>query len=378
LTGVYYFSGLETIEKESVLDTISTLGPHEVPLIRSLPHKSMDSRILEAPVDQFFTSADNVRLPGAPHTNTRLEGADFVEDVKSYETRLRAIAEINHFTTTISNSDAVARKYGVTNNVDWRAERLYVKLLNNIENVLMYGVGSPETSGEDTVGNTDERMTQGLVHWSAWTGLERMHGSGLSGMNDPYGVRIPSEFFSTFYNAAGANLSRSMLFNKLLAPFARAGGEVDGLQFHVGYKLKNLIADFGFTPAGSAVNERTVAAESLMTYDSIDWIRVPMGGVVGFRTNRYLDLEGSSFTVNNQVYTPGTPTTPGSVGSITFQADETIIGYMPGYAEIGWYRTPQYQELSRSGDYRRIMAVAEFAFLCRNPLALVGAGNCLS
>ena len=106
--------GRGTRRKKKLLAYDLAWDVYEEHYLGQAPQTSMND-ILEAPVDQFFYTADNVRLPAAPHTNTRLEGADFFEDNKSYETRLRNVAEINHLTTTISNSDAVARKYGVTN-----------------------------------------------------------------------------------------------------------------------------------------------------------------------------------------------------------------------------------------------------------------------
>lgn len=373
-----YFSGFETTERESLFDTLSILEPAECPLIRSLPSTSVDRRFVEFPIDRYFQSSDNIRSPSAPHTNTRLEGDDWVEDGTDYPTRLRAIAEINHFSKKMSNSDIIARIAGVNNNFDYRSHQLFVKLMNNIENVLMYGTGSPETSGED--GQSDERRTLGLLFWSAWTGLERMHGAGtLSDITDPYGVQIPSDFWSTFFNANHANLSRSMLFNKILASAKRAGTDINGMVFHVGYKLKNLIADFGITPAGAEINNRNVDASGLMTYDSIDWIRTPIG-VVGFRENRYLDIEGSTFTVDNTgpsaTYTPGSPSSPGAQ-SVTFQADQTMIGYMPGYVNIGWYRSPHYQSEPTGGDSRWLAAVAEYMLVVRHPKALCGGGNLL-
>lgn len=373
-----YFSGNEVTERESLLDTLSILEPAVTPLIRSLPHVSIDRRIVEYPIDRYFQDSDNVRSVSNPHVNTRLEGDDWVEDTADYPTRLKAIAEINHFSKKISNSDRVAIMAGVTNPFDYRAHQLFIKLLNNIENVLMYGTGSPETSGED--GQNDERRTQGLISWSAWTGLQRVHGTGsLDNITDPYGVTIPANYWSLFFDANHSNLSRQMLYNKVLAHARRIGTKVDGMIFHVGYKVKNLIADFGVLPTGAVVNDRNVAASELMTYDDIDWIRTPQG-LVGFRSNLYLDLEGNTFTVNNTgspTYTPGDPASPGNVEK-TFQADETIIGWMPGYVSLGWYRQPHYQSVPTQGDYSWVAAAAEFGLIVRHPKAVIGAGNVLS
>jgi hypothetical protein len=373
-----YFSGSETTRRESLLDTISIRYPAETPLIRSLPHTKLTHTVTEYSIDRPFQASDNVRSPNDPHLNTRLEGADWGEDGADYPVRLRAISEINHFAGRISNTDREAIVAGMTDVFDYRAHQKFVKLLNNIENVLMYGTGSPMTSGN--AGTTDERRTQGLISWAAYTGVERMHGvSSPASMSDPYGVSIPSDYWSVFYNAAGANLSRQMLYNKILATYARAGGHPDGLLFHVGFKLKNLIADFGVRPDGADVNTRMIQASEQGTIDTIDWIRTPQG-IVGFRNNRYLDIEGSTYTIDNTnsgPYTPGNPATAGTV-SITAQADETMIGFEPGQVAIGWYRAPQYQMVPTAGDYINFACVAEYALMVRHPLAVCGGCNLLA
>lgn len=372
-----YLSGAETTQRESLLDTISIRYPAETPLIRTLPHTSINNRITEYSIDRPFAGLSTVRDPTNPHANTREEGAAWSVDSTDYPVRLKAIAEINHFSAQVSNTDRTTILAGTSDTFDYRAHQKFVKLLNNIETVLMYGSGSPETSGSP--GGGDERRCQGLIFWSAWTGVERVHGTPNATITDPYGVSIPSDYYSVFYNAAGANLSRQMLYNKILANFNRAGGRVPGLLFHVGAKVKTLIADFGVRPDGSAVNDRNIEATSAMTYDDLDFIRTPLG-VVGFRTNRYLDIEGDTFSIDNTgaAYTPGSPSPAGSVAAITAQADETIIGYEPGQVAIGWLRPPQYEMVPTNGDFTQFATVAEFTLLVRNPLSVVGACNVLA
>jgi hypothetical protein len=368
-----YFSGSETTERESLLDTVAIRYPAETPLLRTLPSTTLDRRIVEYPIDRPFQASDNVRSPSAPNTNTRAEGASWVVDGSDFPVKLRAICEINHFSKQISNSDLPAILAGVTNTFDYRVHQTFVKLLNNIETVLMYGAGSPETSGSAA----DERNAQGLIYWAGWTGLERIHGNGVpTTMSDPYGISIPSDYWSVFFNAQGSNLSRQMLYNRLLASFARAGGHVDGLLFHVGFKLKNLIADYGTRPDGSDVNKRNVPADALMTYDDIDWIRTSLG-IIGFRTNRYLDIEGSTYTIDpsGASYTPGSPSPAGTVTSQTFQADETMVGFEPGQVAVGWYRAPQYEMVPTTGDFKQFACVAEYTLVVRHPLCVLGAGN---
>jgi hypothetical protein len=375
-----YFTGNETTRRESLLDTISIRHLAETPLIRSLPSTKLTSTVTDYSVDVPFTSTDAVRSPSDPHQNTRMEGIDWIEDAANFPARLRSIAEINHFMGIISNSDREAVVAGMTDVFDYRAHQKVVKLLNNVENVLMYGTGSPTTSGA-SVGFSpagDERRTQGLISWAAYTGTERVHGSATT-LSDPYNISITSDFYSVFFDANGANLSRQMLYNRILAPFARAGGHVEGLLFHTGFKLKTLIADFAVRPDGSDVNTRNISASEQGTIDTIDWIKTPMG-TIGFRNNRYLDIEGSTYTIDNRgpsvTFTPGSPTSQGTQ-NITAQADETLIGYEPGQVAIGWYRAPQLQMVPTAGDYIKFAAVAEFSLLVRHPLSVVGGCNLL-
>lgn len=374
-----YFSGLEVTERESLLDTLSILEPAQTPLLRSLPHMQIDRRIVEYPIDRYFQDSDNVRLSASntdPHANARAEGADWVEDTADYPTRLKAVAEINHFSKKVSNSDRVAIIAGVTNPFDYRAHQLFVKLLNNIENTLMHGWGSPATDGS----GADERRTQGLIFWTAWTGLQRMHGTAKSDITDPYGVNIPANYWSVFYDANHSNLTRQMLYNKVLATVRRVGGNPHGSIFHVGHKMKNLIADFGILPNGAEINNRNVAASELMTYDDIDWIRTPQG-LVGFRSNIYLDLEGVTISINNSgspTYTPSEPASPGDAPTRSMSADEIIVGWQPGYVSVGWYRQPHYQAVPTTGDFSWVAAAAEYALVVRHPKAVWGACNALA
>lgn len=366
-----YFSGREVTERESLADTLSILSPAEAPLLRTLPSRTMNRRIEEWSVDTYEID----RAPSNPHANTRLESSDFTllpADSADgiYPTRLRAIAEINHFGLRVSDSDREAIVAGISNTFDYRAHKTYVRLLNNIETVLMFGTGGTETSGESPT----TRKAQGLLYWTAWGGQERMHGPGTgSPIADPYGISLKQELWPTFFDAAGSNLTKSMLYNRILATAARNGFLVPGAIFHVGFKLKNLIADFGVNAAGNNVNERTMAASELGFFDSVDWIRTPLG-IVGFRTNRYLDIEGSTVTING---TSG-PAPTGHV-SRTYAADEIMLGMMAGgYVSVGWYREPYWKQIPTSGDYSALGCVAEYSLVVRNPIALCGGGNLLS
>jgi hypothetical protein len=376
---VQYVSGSETTQRESLVDTITVRSPAATPLIRSLPHVSIPNRVHEWSIDEPFKSTENIRNPGSPHENSRLEGDSFTVRTPFYPTRLRAIAEIAHFGFEISNTDRTVVAAGMESTFDYRSGQLFAMLLNYIENILMYGQGSPTTAGSS---GADERRCQGLIPWAGHTGLERVHGAGtLDNITDNYGISIPSGFWSTFYDANSQNLSRSMFYNKMMATAMRAGSDFStGWVFHAGYKTMGLISQVLTDPAGQPINQRNIDASLGGGYDFINWLKVPSGEVVGFRTNRYLDIEGSTYTLDpaGTLYTPGAPASPGGVTARTMQADETLIGYEPGAVELCWLRPPHFLNVPTTADKSQVAAVAEFTLKVNSPLCVAGIGNCIA
>ena len=372
--GSGYIQGSETTQRESLLDEIVIRSQAETPLISTLPTFEMANRVTEWSVDRPYTSTDGVRQIGTPHENARAEGAEFTYRAASYPTRLKCIAEINHFGFAMSETDRQAVMAGMSSSFDYRSSQLYTTLLNNMETTLMYGIGSPVTDGS----TTDERRTQGLISWSAWTGLHRMTGN-TNTIEDPYAVQIASDYQSVFFNANRAKLSRKMFYNKLVATLLRAGARMDvPWIFHAGYKTMSLIADFLMDPSGAQINQRNVGAAEGTGYDYISYMRLPSGHYVGFRTNRYLDAEGSTFTIGPADYTPGSPASSplsSAAGNLTFQGDQTVIGYEPGTVSIGYVRAPHFKNVPTTGDYSQLVALSEFALRVKTPLAVGGIGN---
>lgn len=371
-----YLTGSEVTQRESLSNEIVIRSQAETPLISTLPTFDMPNRVHEWSVDRPFTGTDNVRSLSDPHANGRYEGDDFVYRSAIYPTRLKCVAEINHFGFKISETDRVATIAGMDNPFDYRASQLFTTLLNNMENTLLNGTGSPVTDGSAT----DERRTQGLITWAALTGLERMSGSSnTTGISDNYGVTIHPDYWSVFYNANRAKLTRKMLYNKVLATLLRAGGRLDTpWVFHAGYKTMSLIADFLMDPAGAQINQRNLGADEGGGYDYISWMKMPSGHIVGFRTNRYLDAEGLTYSIGPASYTPGTPSggLGASYGDLTFQGDQTLIGYEPGSVSIGYVRAPHFKNVPSAGDYAQLVAVSEFALRVKSPLCVAGIGNC--
>lgn len=381
---VQYITGNETTRPERLLDTIMVRAAYETPLVSRLPHESTPHIITEWSMDEPFQASEGVRDITTPHADTRREGADFAYRTPNYPVRARTIAEIKHHGMEMSGSDRSAMIAGAENPWDWRSGQLFTKHLNSIDNTLMYGLGSPETggavaaSGGTTTG--DERRTQGLICSAAWTGLERTQGTGAkTQIEDPYGITIPASMWSVFYNANHANVTLDMFYNNLISPLLTAGADLDTTPwvFECGYRVMSRVARFLIADGGVLLNERTRNADETMGSDYLNVFRLASGHVVSFRTNRWLNDTADTFVINNQDYTPGSPTAEGSA-NVTFDGDQTIIGHEPGSVKILWYREPGFRDVATNGDYSRIAVVSEFALKVDHPLCVGGIGNCLS
>lgn len=378
-----YLSGNETGERESLLDTITIRSAYQVPFIAQLPHETISNRVTEYLIDEPFQASESVRDITLPHTNTRLEGADFTYRTPFFPVRLRTIAEVQHFGMEMSNTDRTVNMAGTDTTWDYRAGQLYTMLLNSIDNTTAYGMGSPETGGGTAAAGPttagDERMTQGLIYWAAWTGLERAAGSALNAINDPYGIAIPSSMWSVFYNAQHKNLTQDLFYNNIMTPSMNAGADWDTSPwiFQVGYRTMARVARFLIADGAIPLNDRNRQADDAMGTDYLSYFRFPSGQVVGFRTNRWLNESGDTWTIDNSDYTPGAPASPGSAGSLTMQGDQTILGYEPGSVSLCWLREPGFRRVETTGDFSRVAAVAEFAPKVRHPLCVAGGANLL-
>lgn len=366
-----YYSGDATLRRESLKDLLIARSSFSTPLLSRLPQVSVNHTVVEWGADEPFQSGESVRSISAPSANNRREGADFTYRTPFEAVRMRAIAQIDHEGMEMSNTRRAALIAGQSSSFDYEAGKLGTKLMNRIDNCLHYNVGSPETSGK-----TDERVTMGLIHASAWTGLERMHGTKTS-MQDPYSITIPGSMFSVFYDFNHAEtLTAASFYQKVFGAAMNAGANFSmPWTFHVGINMMLPVARFMISAGSLPINDRQSDASSGMGYDYMTTLKLPTGNIVNFMTNRWLDERSSTFTVNNTDYTPGSPTTEGSQNR-TFSGDQTIIGYEPGRARIGWYREPAFRKVETAGDYTRVALVAEWMLQVDHPLCVIGAGNC--
>lgn len=372
-----YFSGDETTERESLKDTITVRAAYQTPMIRQLPQTSVRNRVEEWSLDEPFQSSESVRDISDPHAQTREEGADYTYRTPFYPVRPKAIAEIAHFGMELSGTDRTVVMAGADSTFDYRAGQLFTKTMNHIDNILMYGQGSPETSGKTAA---QERRTMGLIYATAFTGLERVHGTKTS-MEDPYGTVVPSTMFSVFQDFNHSNITAQAFYDNLIARALNAGSDFDTTpwMFRCGYTMMSRISRFLIADGGTPINDRNVDAASGGGHDFLNWIRLADGTVVGFRTNRWLDERTSTFSIDNTTQSsPHSPDTEGSVGAKTFSGDQTLVGWEPGSVRIGWLREPAFEHVPTSGDYSRLVCKAEFMLMVDHPLCVIGAGNGLS
>lgn len=371
-----YYSGDETTERESLADTIAVRSPMSVPMLSRLPQKTIYNRVHQWSVDVPFTSSDNVRLPGTPHANTRFEGDAYSYRSTSFPLKLKAICEIQSLGIQVSGTDRTVVMAGADNTFDYRAGQLATTVLNGIDNALMFGVGSPETSGK--YGGADTRRVQGALFWAAWTGLERCHGTKTT-IEDPYGVDITSPYFSTCYNFAHTNITGESFFQNVVRRACQAGADMDqAWEWWAGRLTMSRISKFLMTDTGRNINDRQIAASEGGGYDYLHWIVLPDGTRAIFRTNHWLDDMNNTFTVDNTgatLYTPGTPDPEGSISAITCSGDQTIWGHRPGSVKVCWLREPGFEAVPVDGDSSKLACKAEFTLEVNHPLDVAAALN---
>ncbi len=278
-----YVSGSETLLREDLSDLISNLHPAEAPLHTALEHIPITQRRPEYGWDKFKLN----RTIAATSSQARAEAATVVVNTPVYPEGLRLSLRSTTPGIEVSETDRASLIAGIPDPFEYRAYLALVEVVNDQEMAMMWGAGSLATAAT--------RLSQGMVKWIAYSGLERQHGTA-TGVTDVHGVQITSDFFANFYNANGSNLDRSILNNKILGDAWTNGFQVDNCIGFCGQRLKNLVAEFAQSANGT-LNERVVPAYDKMFVDTLDAIQTPMG-VIWINLNRYLEISGETLTVN--------------------------------------------------------------------------------
>lgn len=364
-----------TLRREYLLDYITQRFAHQIPLLSLLPREHTPHTVIDYGIDAPFASGDAVRAISNPHGTSRLEGGDFVDDDLGQPTKLRCITEIKHRSHKMTGSAIPAVVAGMQNPWDYNSGKLFTKLLNEIDNSLMYGIGSPEVNG-----TTNPRISLGLIGWSAVTGLERMHGvSSPTAIQDPYGISVPSAYWSVFYDAENKNLTSDLMNSQILIPAKRNGAVINGWIWQVGYQLMAKVSRFVNPESGVRLIERTMPSTSSEGSDYMMSFRFPTGDIATFMTNRWLDENTLTYSFGSvDPITPSAPTSPGTVAARTFAGNATMIGHEPGRVRTRFYRDPQFRKIETVGDYSRVAALAEYTLQVDHPLCVAGGGNLLA
>ncbi len=355
-----YVSGSETLIREDLSDLIANLSPAEAPAHAAFEHLPITQPITEYGVDQFILN----RTISTISSNARNEGATTTYETTTYPDRLKSLAQINWVGVDVSETDRASLIAGIPDPFEYRAYRALVQVVNTQEMAIWWGSGSATTAAP--------RLMQGLVSWCGYTGLERVHGSSSpTSVTDPHGTVIADEFWSNMYDAAGANLDRGILNNKILGAAWQNGFQVDGAIGFMGQKLKNLTSAFALTAQG-AINERNVPAYDKVFVDTLDAIETPMG-TVWVNLNRYLELPAQTLTINST----GAASPAGTINK-TLAGDETCIFAMPDYVKLGVLRGVAFRPMANDADTTKGMIVGEETVVVRNPIALTGGTNLLA
>lgn len=353
----------EVLIREQLEDWVSIMDPTDAPLHSVLTPHPVQSRFVEYGVDTF-----GVDYTTAPLSEARAEG-DAAVDASPliYPTRLRSVMQINWESATVSGTDRASLHAGIEEPYEYRAYKTLTRVVQQAEKAMLFGVG---TKPSPASGNT--RATQGLLTWAAMTGLQRFASdfSSITSIEDKTGNVIPKAYFSTFFNAQGTNLDRSILSHSILGNAVGNGFIADGAVGMASYKIKGLFTEMGLT-ANGPINERKIDAQDRMFIDVVDAYQT-VAGTVYINWNRWFDRTGST-TVAPETITGGT-----GVASTSVPWAESLVFMMPKYIRRGVFRGAYMRPLAADGDRDQFMVITEGGLIVLNPIAVCGGTNLLA
>jgi len=352
----------ETLIREQLEDWVSIMDPTDAPLHSVLTPHPVRTRVVEYGVDTF-----GVNYTAAPSSEAKSEGAQASDAAEIYPSRLRSVMQINWESATVSGTDRASLHAGIDEPYEYRAYKTLTRVVQQAEKAMLFGVG---TLPNPASGNT--RETQGLLHWCAASGLQRFAADFASqtSITDATGNVISKDFYSTFFNAQGTNLDRSILTHSILGTAVGNGFIADGAVGMASYKIKGLFTEMGLT-ANGPINERKIDAQDRMFIDVVDAYQT-VAGTVYINWNRWFDRAAST-TVNPTV-TGGS----GGAGSTSVPWNESLIFMMPKYVRRGVWRGAYMRPLAADGDRDQFMVITEGGLIVLNPIALCGGTNLLA
>lgn len=367
-----------TLRRENLLQFVTQRFPSTCPVLTLLPRDSTVDPVIEFGIDSPFDLGDDIRDISDPHATAKLSGDTFTDVDTAEETKLKAVCETKSRSTKMVGELMPIVSAGGPR-WDRAMSRLMIQFLNDCDNTALWGMGGPVTDGL-----TIPNKTQGLVSLACVTGLERMMGSGLlTSVTDPTGTSIPKRYWSVAFDAEHNNLTCDMMFEQLIRPLLDGGAQMsagNGWNAMCGYKMMGRIARFNQPGAGLVLEERTRPAGDGQGADYMRTFKFPTGEIISFMTNRWMDRDDQQFefgTGDIHAYTPGTPATPSSVATRTFDGDAGLLVWEPGSHRIRWYRDPAYRLLPSERDESRIAVLGQFMVQGDHPLSIGFIGNAL-
>lgn len=352
------YSQDETTVREDLADLIAIMSPVDMPLFSILAHTPIYQRKFEWAMDNIPFDND----PGNIGTYTQFEGKDASFEAAQHRERPWNLAQINSIAVDVSDTARVVDMVGTEDEFEYQIWRRLLELGRRMEFAAHWAGGRETTAGQNQTNLG--RVTHGLCRWIAQTGLKRAQGAASEQLFTS-GPTITSDYFSTFYDAAGTDLSRSILFNNILAPAWRNGFNVGGCFIFSGAQVKQFATEFSVF-GNTSLNFRQVAAEAKILYDTIDVIDTNLGPVY-WNLDRYLDIN-QSITLNG--YGPTSP-----FANITVPLNETLIAIEPRFFQLGMLRGVGFKPLAPVGDSTKGLLVGEWGLKCLNPIAGTGGTN---
>lgn len=349
----------ETLIRENLENYITLMDPTDAPLTAFLEPVPMASRIIEFPVDNL-----GLDFTTAPASEAVAEASDFSEETPAYPSRLRAVAQINKRGLKISGSDRAHDHAGIGEPFQYRLWKAMQVVIQQQEKAMLLGVGSDP--------NASTRLTQGIIHWCAFSGLERATAATpATTLTSTHGETIANDYFSYMANALGTNLSIDVLTYDILGAASQiptvVGQGVFNVEGAVGMcslRLKGLLGR-----STLQLNEKQINAWDKAFVDVVDFYDTVAGGV-WINRNRHMDL-ATSVAVDN---------TTGGLGEFnsTVPVNETIIFMQPKFVKRGVLRGLHMEPMGKGGDWDAAEVRAEGGLIVTHPIGLCGGTNLIA
>ncbi len=357
------YSHNEPTVREDLQDYLTIASPTDMPLFSLLSDRSITQRQYDWGMDDIPFDNDPANIAG----DTSPEGKDAVFEVHVPRSEIFNFAQINTISVDVSDTSRVVEMAGVPDEFIYQLWKRLLEIGRKMDMAAHFGVGANHTGNQSSASG---RVTHGLFNWIAQTGLRRAQADAGLGVTTETlftaGPVINDEFWSVFYDSAGTDISRAILFENILAPAWRNGFIVAGAVGLCGARLKSLISDFTLVSNGP-VNHRHISARLKMLIDTIDVIETPLGRVY-INMDRYMDIAKTlTFTGFSPAASPP--------GNVTAPINESILFIQPEYFRIAVLRGLGFKSLADVGDSSKGMLVAEWGLQVDNPIYGTGGTN---